>query len=234
MEAGFTTTLKSEFNNPSLEKRIASMDAQGIDIEAMSVNAFWYGADRELARRLIDVQNEGLSKMCKASDGRLIAFATVALQFPDLAAEQLEHATKHLGLRGAAIGGEFAAFLALVVTEKGESALIEAFEKHDAGGGLTARGIHRGEGHGIGLHDAALLCLVEPEAELGEGILIDFITAQAVAAVFHPQISEGGDCFFFVAGWGILYSHRGATYHTPPQFACTTISTTFFFTNPPS
>ena len=108
MEAGFTTTLKSEFNNPSLEKRIASMDAQGIDIEAMSVNAFWYGADRELARRLIDVQNEGLSKMCKASDGRLIAFATVALQFPELAAEQLEHATKHLGLRGAAIGGTVA------------------------------------------------------------------------------------------------------------------------------
>ena len=76
MEAGFATTLKSDFNNPSLEKRIAAMDAQGIDIEAMSVNAFWYGADRELARRLIDVQNEGLSKMCKASDGRLIAFAT--------------------------------------------------------------------------------------------------------------------------------------------------------------
>jgi len=108
MEASFTTTLKSAFNNPSVEQRIAAMDAQGIDIEAMSVNAFWYGAERELARRLIDVQNEGLAKMCKASDGRLIAFATVALQFPDLAAEQLEHATKHLGLRGAAIGGTVA------------------------------------------------------------------------------------------------------------------------------
>jgi len=104
-EAPFSTALKSEFNNPPMEKRIAAMDLQGIDVEALSVNAFWYGADRELARRLIDVQNESLSKMCKASDGRLIAFATVALQFPDLAAEQLEHATKHLGLRGAAIGG---------------------------------------------------------------------------------------------------------------------------------
>ncbi len=108
LEAQFTTTLKSRFNNPPMETRIAAMDAQGIDVEALSVNAFWYGVDRELARRLIDVQNESLSKMCKASDGRLIAFATVALQFPDLAAEQLEHATKHLGLRGAAIGGTVA------------------------------------------------------------------------------------------------------------------------------
>jgi hypothetical protein len=34
-----------------------------------------------------------------------VAFASVALQFPDLAAEQLEHGMKQLGLRGAAIGG---------------------------------------------------------------------------------------------------------------------------------
>ena len=34
-----------------------------------------------------------------------MAFATVALQHPDLAAEQLEEGVKKLGLRGAAIGG---------------------------------------------------------------------------------------------------------------------------------
>ncbi|HEY8578240.1 MAG TPA: amidohydrolase family protein [Beijerinckiaceae bacterium] len=105
MEGRFAGTLKSAFNNPPLETRIAAMDAQGVDIEVMSVNAFWYDADVELSRRLIDVQNEGLAKMCKASGGRLEAFATVALQHPELAAEQLEHATKHLGLKGAAIGG---------------------------------------------------------------------------------------------------------------------------------
>jgi aminocarboxymuconate-semialdehyde decarboxylase len=34
-----------------------------------------------------------------------VAFATVALQYPELAAEQLEEAVKKYGLRGAAIGG---------------------------------------------------------------------------------------------------------------------------------
>ena len=35
---------------------------------------------------------------------RFVAFASVALQFPDLAVQQLEHAVKKLGLRGAAVG----------------------------------------------------------------------------------------------------------------------------------
>jgi aminocarboxymuconate-semialdehyde decarboxylase len=108
MEARFAGTLKSAFNNPPVETRIAAMDAQGVDVEVMSVNAFWYDADVELSRRLIDVQNEGLSRMCKASGERLEAFAAVALQHPELAAQQLEHATKNLGLKGAAIGGTVA------------------------------------------------------------------------------------------------------------------------------
>jgi aminocarboxymuconate-semialdehyde decarboxylase len=38
------------------------MDRDGIDLQAMSINAYWYGAERDLARRLIDRQNEGLAK----------------------------------------------------------------------------------------------------------------------------------------------------------------------------
>jgi aminocarboxymuconate-semialdehyde decarboxylase len=37
-----------------------------------------------------------------------VAFASVSLQFPELAVEQLEHAMKTLGLRGAAVGGSVA------------------------------------------------------------------------------------------------------------------------------
>jgi aminocarboxymuconate-semialdehyde decarboxylase len=37
-----------------------------------------------------------------------VAFASVALQFPDLAARQLEHGVKQLGLRGAAVGATVA------------------------------------------------------------------------------------------------------------------------------
>ena len=86
-------------------ERIKAMDEQGIDVEALSINAYWYKADRDLARQLIKLQNEKLAALCAAQPDRFVAFASVALQYPDLAAEQLDDAVKKLGLRGAAIGG---------------------------------------------------------------------------------------------------------------------------------
>src|SRR6185503_14729153 len=40
--------------------RIRAMDEQGIDVEALSINPFWYKAERDLARQIISVQNEKL------------------------------------------------------------------------------------------------------------------------------------------------------------------------------
>ncbi len=105
MESRAAATIKSSQNNPPVEARIKEMDATGIDVEALSINAWWYGANRDLARRIIDLQNEKLMQMCKAAPDRFVAFATVSLQFPELAAEQLEIGMKQMGLRGAAIGG---------------------------------------------------------------------------------------------------------------------------------
>ncbi|HTC89069.1 MAG TPA: amidohydrolase family protein [Bryobacteraceae bacterium] len=85
-------------------ERLRVMDEQGIDVEALSINPFWYAAEHDLARQIIQVQNEKLAALCSAYPGRFVAFATVALQHPDLAAQQLEDGKK-LGLRGAAIGG---------------------------------------------------------------------------------------------------------------------------------
>jgi aminocarboxymuconate-semialdehyde decarboxylase len=85
--------------------RISRMDAQGIDIAVLSINPTWYGADRDLVTQVIDIQNEALAEFCGAHSDRFAAFSSVALQFPDLAAEQLERGMKKLGLRGAAIGG---------------------------------------------------------------------------------------------------------------------------------
>jgi aminocarboxymuconate-semialdehyde decarboxylase len=81
------------------------MDRDGIDVQVLSINAFWYAADRDLARRMFDLQSEKLAEMCKAIPGRFLGYAPVSLQFPELAAEQLEHGMKDLGLVGAAIGG---------------------------------------------------------------------------------------------------------------------------------
>jgi aminocarboxymuconate-semialdehyde decarboxylase len=85
--------------------RLHAMDAQGIDVEALSINPYWYKADRDIARRVITLQNEKLAEACATHPERFVAFASVALQHPDLAAEQLEDGVKKYGLRGASIGG---------------------------------------------------------------------------------------------------------------------------------
>jgi predicted TIM-barrel fold metal-dependent hydrolase len=86
------------------ERRIGEMDEQGIDMEALSINPVWYGAERDLVTQVIDIQNERLAEFCAEYPDRFVAFASVALQFPDLAVQQLEHAVRQLGLRGAAVG----------------------------------------------------------------------------------------------------------------------------------
>jgi aminocarboxymuconate-semialdehyde decarboxylase len=85
-------------------QRLQVMDEQGIDVEALSINPTWYRAERGVAERVVSIQNERLAEYCAAYPDRFVAFASVALQFPDLAAQQLEHAVKQLGLRGAAVG----------------------------------------------------------------------------------------------------------------------------------
>src|SRR5262245_43779943 len=85
--------------------RLRAMDEQGIDVEALSINPYWYKADRDVARELIKIQNEKLAEACAANPDRFVAFASVALQYPELAAEQLEEGVKKYGLRGAGIGG---------------------------------------------------------------------------------------------------------------------------------
>src|SRR5947208_15227156 len=86
-------------------ERIRAMDEQGIDVEALSINPYWYKADRDVASQLIRLQNEKLAEACAAHPDRFVAFATVALQHPELAAQQLEEGVKKYGLRGAGIGG---------------------------------------------------------------------------------------------------------------------------------
>jgi aminocarboxymuconate-semialdehyde decarboxylase len=89
-------------------RRIGEMDAQGIDMEALSINPQWYHAERDLATQVIKIQNERLAEFCATYPDRFVAFASVALQFPDLAVQQLVDGVKKLGLRGAAVGASVA------------------------------------------------------------------------------------------------------------------------------
>ncbi|HUA17182.1 MAG TPA: amidohydrolase family protein [Bryobacteraceae bacterium] len=86
--------------------RLRELDKRGIDVQALSVNVYWwYEADRDLAAKIIQTHDEGLAKWCAAHPDRFVGLSSPALQFPDLAAEQLEHAIKQLGMRGASVGG---------------------------------------------------------------------------------------------------------------------------------
>jgi len=89
-------------------RRLGEMDAQGIDVEAISINPFWYRAERDLAAEVITVNNETLTAWCAAHPDRFLGFASVALQFPDLAVQQLEHAIKTLHMCGVAVGASVA------------------------------------------------------------------------------------------------------------------------------
>jgi len=85
--------------------RFDRMDEWGTDMQALSINPTWYSVERDVVTQVIKVQNEKLAELCAKYPDRFVAFASVALQFPDLAAEQLEEGVKKYNLRGAAIGG---------------------------------------------------------------------------------------------------------------------------------
>src|SRR5258708_8683234 len=89
-------------------ERLKQMDALAIDMQVLSINPFWDRKDRDTAAAIVKMQNEKLAELCAAHPERFAAFASLALQFPDLAVQQLDDAVKKLGLRGAQIGGSVA------------------------------------------------------------------------------------------------------------------------------
>jgi predicted TIM-barrel fold metal-dependent hydrolase len=90
------------------DERMRVMDEQGIDMEALSINPFWYSLERDAAEKVIEIQNEALAAYSAAHPDRFVAFASVALQHPDLAVAQLEKAIRRQRLRGVAVGANVA------------------------------------------------------------------------------------------------------------------------------
>ena len=86
--------------------RLDIMNERGVDYEALSINRYWwYAADEELASRIVRLHDEALAAWVEQHPDRFVALSSVALQYPELAAEQLEYAMSELGHRGASIGG---------------------------------------------------------------------------------------------------------------------------------
>ena len=81
----------------AVEGRLAAMDAMGLDLQILSVNPFWYRKDRDTAAAIVKLNNERLAELTAAYPKRLGGFASLTLQFPDLAVQQLEDAMKKAG-----------------------------------------------------------------------------------------------------------------------------------------
>jgi aminocarboxymuconate-semialdehyde decarboxylase len=88
-----------------VEERLADMNATGVDIQVLSPSPtqYYYWAEHELAQQLVRLQNEHIAALCALHPERFVGLGTLALQHPQLAADQLEYSMRQLGLKGVEI-----------------------------------------------------------------------------------------------------------------------------------
>ena len=85
------------------EERIADMDAQGVDVQVVSIHTPFFGyhleptRGRELAREV----NDEIASMTREWPARFAGLATLPVQDVKLAVDELERAVTVLGLKGA-------------------------------------------------------------------------------------------------------------------------------------
>jgi aminocarboxymuconate-semialdehyde decarboxylase len=93
-----------------LERRLEDMAAAKVDVQVLSVcpQTFVYGQPSAVAAAFARIQNEQLAQLAKARPDRFLAIATLPMQAPMQAADELRHAVRVLGLRGAQIGSNIA------------------------------------------------------------------------------------------------------------------------------
>ncbi len=84
--------------------RLQTMDRQRIDMQVVSPAPFYaYWADREWSPRIAEASNEHVAEICATNADRFAGLGHVSLQFPDIAASQIESIVA-MGLRGIEIG----------------------------------------------------------------------------------------------------------------------------------
>lgn len=185
--------------------RIRAIDELGIDVQMLSINGFWfYGADRELAAKIVKFQDEKLAEWVNAHSDRYVAVSSVALQFPDLAAEQLEYAVKKLGARGAAIGGHVV----------GEDISLPKYDPFWA----KAQEL----GVLVFMHPQAAENVVRPDAWKGKGDLGNIIGNPLETTVFLTRMIVNGT-FDRFPGLKICAAHAGGylpSYLGRTEIAC--------------
>jgi aminocarboxymuconate-semialdehyde decarboxylase len=87
-------------------RRIADMDAAGIDLQVLSPLpvTFAYEFDAAVTARFARVHNDAIAEVVRARPDRFAGLGSVPLQDPDAACAELERVTGELGLAGIEIG----------------------------------------------------------------------------------------------------------------------------------
>jgi aminocarboxymuconate-semialdehyde decarboxylase len=98
---------RTAFNSPKVrftpEERIADMDAQGVDMQVVSIHTPFFGHHLDAAegRALAREVNDEIASMTKQWPQRFAGLATLPMQDVKGAIDELERAVTRLGLKGA-------------------------------------------------------------------------------------------------------------------------------------
>jgi aminocarboxymuconate-semialdehyde decarboxylase len=89
-----------------IERRFADMAAAEVEVHLLSATpqTYYYDQEPALAAACAALQNDQIAKLVKAHPERFIGVATLPIQAPQRAADELTRAVRSLGLRGAMIG----------------------------------------------------------------------------------------------------------------------------------
>jgi aminocarboxymuconate-semialdehyde decarboxylase len=87
-------------------RRFADMDASGIDMHVLSgaPQAWLYGQEAAAGVAAAMIQNDEMARLVKEHPDRFAAIATLPMQAPEKAADELRRVMTKLGLHGAMIG----------------------------------------------------------------------------------------------------------------------------------
>jgi aminocarboxymuconate-semialdehyde decarboxylase len=89
-----------------LDQRLSDMDATGVDVHVLSATpqTYLYNQEAALAVATSALQNDQMAKHIAAHPTRFMGIATLPMQAPEKAADELKRAMTKLGLKGAMIG----------------------------------------------------------------------------------------------------------------------------------
>jgi aminocarboxymuconate-semialdehyde decarboxylase len=89
-----------------LDRRLKDMDFAEVDMQVVSntPQTFLYNQDPQVTLKAARIQNDQIAKLVSERSDRFMGMATLPMQEPELAAEELRRAMRKLGLVGCQIG----------------------------------------------------------------------------------------------------------------------------------